>query len=86
MPVGKTRTFRVKLAFDQCAGTTAVPSKHNKTTNLFSTDIDIGTFTGPVNNQQCLTTKTVKVSRAWIDGCGDRALTGWPGVGRRLPM
>jgi hypothetical protein len=69
----KTRTFRIELTVDKCAGQDLVPSnKHNKTakqplelagasTNLYSTEIGIATFTDPVNNQQCLESKTVKV-------------------------
>ena len=72
MHAKKTRTFRVKLAFDKCAGDDPVPSKHNKTTkahrelfggsSMFSTGIGVVTFTGPINDMQCMVSKTVPVS------------------------
>lgn len=72
----KSRKLRVKLALDQCAGDTLVPpsNKHNKTAKahrelvgfgapngLYSTEIGIATFTGTVDNQQCLASTTAKV-------------------------
>ena len=72
MHAKKTRTFRVKLAFDKCAGDDPVPSKHNKTTkahrelfdgsSMFSTGIGVATFTGPIDDMQCMVSKTVPVS------------------------
>lgn len=78
MPVKKTRTFRIKLAVDQCAGDTLVPGRHNKTakaTSLYSSDIMIGTFTGPINDMECMVGKTVTV-RKMAGGEFARAETG----------
>ena len=73
----KSRKVRVKLALDQCAGDTLVPSsnKHNKTSwakgrrelafgapnGLYSADIGVATFTGSVDAQQCLSSMTATV-------------------------
>lgn len=75
IPSGKSRKVRVKLALDQCAGDTLVPSTKRRkaakghrelagfgaSSGLYSTEIGIATFTGPVNNQQCLSSTTVEV-------------------------
>ena len=97
----KTRTVRVKLALDECAGDDrGTPSnKHNKmakahrelafgvaaNNGLYSAEIGIATFTGPVDAQQCLsfTIATVRErERAEV-------IVGWPapkeGGGLRFP-
>ena len=75
IPSGKSRKVRVKLALDECAGDTLVPSTKRKKAakghrelagfgapnGLYSMEIGIATFTGPVNNQQCLSSTTAKV-------------------------
>ena len=72
---GKSRKVRVKLALDQCAGDTLVPSAKRKKAakahrelagfgapnGLYSAEISIATFTGPADNQQCLSSTTVEV-------------------------
>jgi hypothetical protein len=62
----KTSTFRVKLAFDKCAGDDAVPPKRasGKPTGLFNATVGVSTFTGPVDNQACVVIQHTKVSKA----------------------
>lgn len=66
----KTRTFRIKLAFDKCAGGDPVPSKHTNgkqrqlasaTSSLFDGTLSVATFTGPVDTPSCLVYKDVAV-------------------------
>jgi hypothetical protein len=78
MPPRKARTFKIKLAFDKCAGGDPVPPKHpnGKATNLYTGDIVISTFTGPVDDMGCVSTQTAKVrTRAgdmYVGMSGDR--------------
>jgi len=69
----KTTTFRVKLAFDKCAGEDEVLSKIGQAmSNLYSTSIGVETFTGTVISPSCSNTKTLTVRGSRGDGGGSR--------------
>lgn len=64
MAAKKTRSFRIKLAFNKCAGGDPVPSMHakaNVTSRLFDGTFTVATFTGPNDSPSCLVFKGVKV-------------------------
>lgn len=74
MDAKKTRAFRIKLAFDKCAGGDPVPSKHAKANaTLFDGTLGVATFTGPVDTPSCLVAKDVVV-RGGRRGEGGRTL------------
>ena len=93
IPSGKSRKVRVKLALDECAGDTLVPSTKRKKAakghrelagfgapnGLYSMEIGIATFTGPVNNQQCLSSTTAKVRAQ-----GMKRVGGWGRKGSKV--
>lgn len=74
IPIKKTRTFRFKLAIDECAGDDAVgPKKSNAKSagRLFDGTIGLATFTGPATTLDCLVSQTVKVNPgrgSWLCG------------------
>lgn len=77
----KPTSFRIKLGVDKSAGDAAVPPKHatSKPNNLFGATIGVTTFTGPINNQLCVATQSVKVG-----GIGPRGFGGTRDLARSL--
>ena len=58
MPRNEARTFRIKLAFDKCAGADSELSKHTK---KIAASITMATFTGDAEFPDCLNTTSIAV-------------------------